>query len=134
MKSVSEKYNDKNKNSSLKFSEFNKYHQLILDKILRQNKEVNTYDRIEDFKNWFMNNFMEIIQKKDDKQKFISFNIISFENKEIIKVDTNYYRPTEVESLLGDSSKAKKILGWEPKITFEDLVKEMVEKDLKSIS
>ena len=67
MKSVSEKYNDKNKNSSLKFSEFNKYHQLILDKILRQNKEVNTYDRIEDFKNWFMNNFMEIIQKKDDK-------------------------------------------------------------------
>ena len=57
-----------------------------------------------------------------------------FENKEIIKVDTNYYRPTEVESLLGDSSKAKKILGWEPKITFEDLVKEMVEEDLKAIS
>ena len=57
-----------------------------------------------------------------------------FENKEIIKVDTNYYRPTEVESLLGDSSKAKRILGWEPKITFEDLVKEMVEEDLKAIS
>ena len=34
------------------------------------------------------------------------------ENKEIIKIDTNYYRPTEVESLLGDSSKAKKELGW----------------------
>ena len=57
-----------------------------------------------------------------------------FENKEIIKVDTNYYRPTEVESLLGDPSKAKIILGWEPKITFEDLVKEMVEEDLKAIS
>ena len=56
------------------------------------------------------------------------------ENKEIIKIDTNYYRPTEVESLLGDSSKAKKELGWEPKISFEELVKEMVEKDLKSIS
>jgi len=57
-----------------------------------------------------------------------------FENKEIIKVDTNYYRPTEVESLLGDSSKAKKILGWQPKISFEALVKEMVEEDLKSIN
>jgi len=56
------------------------------------------------------------------------------EDKEIIKIDTNYYRPTEVESLLGDSSKAKKELGWEPKISFEELVKEMVEKDLKSIS
>jgi len=56
------------------------------------------------------------------------------QNKEIIKVDTSYYRPTEVESLLGDSSKAKKELGWEPKISFEELVKEMVEKDLKSNS
>ena len=56
------------------------------------------------------------------------------ENKEIIKIDTNYYRPTEVESLLGDASKAKKELGWEPKISFEELVQEMVEKDLKSIS
>ena len=57
-----------------------------------------------------------------------------FENKEIIKVDTNYYRPTEVESLIGDASKAKKILGWEPKISFESLIKEMVEEDLKSIN
>ena len=56
------------------------------------------------------------------------------ENKEIIKIDTNYYRPTEVESLLGDASKAKKDLGWEPKISFEELVKEMVDEDLKSIS
>ena len=57
-----------------------------------------------------------------------------FENKEIIKIDTNYYRPTEVETLLGDASKAKNKLGWKPKISFEDLVKEMVEEDLKSIS
>ena len=57
-----------------------------------------------------------------------------YKDEEIIKIDTNYYRPTEVESLLGDASKAKKELGWEPKISFEELVKEMVEKDLKSIS
>ena len=57
-----------------------------------------------------------------------------YDNNEIIRIDTNYYRPTEVESLLGDASKAKKELGWEPKISFKELVKEMVEKDLESIS
>jgi hypothetical protein len=67
-KSNDEKFESKNKNSSLKFSGFNKYHQLILDKIFKQNKEVNTYDRIEDFKNWFMNNFMEIIQNNENTQ------------------------------------------------------------------
>jgi len=48
----------------------------------------------------------------------------------IIAVDPNYFRPTEVETLLGDPSKAKKKLGWSPKITFEELVTEMVEHDL----
>lgn len=66
-KSFNQRFVNTNNNSSMKFFENNKYHQLILDKILKQNKEVNTYDRIEDFKNWFMNNFMEIIQKKEDK-------------------------------------------------------------------
>ncbi len=49
----------------------------------------------------------------------------------IISVDPRYFRPTEVETLLGDSSKAKDKLGWEPKITFDELVKEMVQEDLK---
>ncbi len=65
--SFEERYETKNQNSSLKFSKFSKYHQLILDKILKQNKDINTYDRIEDFKNWFMNNFMEIIQSSEMK-------------------------------------------------------------------
>ena len=56
----------------------------------------------------------------------------SFDGKDIIKVDPRYFRPTEVESLLGDASKAKEKLKWTPKISFEKLVKEMVEKDLKS--
>jgi GDPmannose 4,6-dehydratase len=47
----------------------------------------------------------------------------------IVRVDPRYYRPTEVETLLGDPSKAKEKLGWTPKITFEQLVKEMVEAD-----
>jgi len=56
------------------------------------------------------------------------------DGKCIISVDSKYFRPTEVESLLGDASKAKKMLGWQPKITFEDLVKEMVESDLRIAS
>ena len=48
----------------------------------------------------------------------------------IIEVDRRYFRPSEVETLLGDPSKAKAKLGWEPKISFSDLVTEMVEEDL----
>ena len=50
----------------------------------------------------------------------------------IVSVDPRYFRPTEVETLLGDASKAKEKLGWEPKTTFEELVKEMVREDLKT--
>ena len=48
----------------------------------------------------------------------------------IIRVDPRYFRPTEVETLLGDSSKAHEKLGWKPKISFEDLVREMTCSDL----
>ncbi len=50
----------------------------------------------------------------------------------IVRVDPRYFRPTEVETLLGDASKAKAKLGWTPKISFEELVAEMVREDLKS--
>ena len=49
----------------------------------------------------------------------------------IIAVDPRYFRPTEVETLLGDPTKAKEKLGWTPKITFDELVAEMVREDLK---
>ena len=55
----------------------------------------------------------------------------SYNGKEIIKIDPMYFRPTEVETLLGDASKAKEKLNWFPKISFEQLVKEMIDKDLK---
>jgi GDPmannose 4,6-dehydratase len=51
--------------------------------------------------------------------------------KPIIKVDPRYFRPTEVETLLGDPAKAKAKLGWEPKIQFRQLVAEMMREDLK---
>jgi GDPmannose 4,6-dehydratase len=50
--------------------------------------------------------------------------------REIVCIDPRYFRPTEVDTLLGDSSKARQQLGWEPKITFKELVKEMVALDL----
>jgi GDPmannose 4,6-dehydratase len=49
----------------------------------------------------------------------------------IVEVDPRYFRPTEVETLLGDPTKAKTKLGWEPKTSFADLVAEMVREDLK---
>jgi len=52
-------------------------------------------------------------------------------NKIIIEVDPKYFRPAEVESLLGDSTKAREKLRWKPKISFEELVKEMVQSDLE---
>ena len=52
--------------------------------------------------------------------------------KAIVKVDPRYFRPTEVETLLGDPTKAKEKLGWVPKITFDELVAEMVREDLKA--
>ena len=55
----------------------------------------------------------------------------SFNGRDIIKVDSRYFRPTEVETLLGDASKAKEKLNWVPKISFEQLVKEMIHSDLK---
>lgn len=50
----------------------------------------------------------------------------------IVAVDSRYFRPTEVETLLGDPTKAREKLGWTPKIAFKDLVAEMVREDLKS--
>ena len=51
----------------------------------------------------------------------------------LVKIDSMYFRPAEVDYLRGDYSKAKKILGWKPKISFKELVKEMVEKELQNI-
>jgi len=57
--------------------------------------------------------------------------IATWDGKVIIRIDKRYFRPTEVETLLGDSSKAKLKLGWTPKVSFEELVSEMVREDLK---
>lgn len=52
----------------------------------------------------------------------------------LVEIDPRYYRPTEVETLLGDPTKAKKELGWQHKVSFEELVSEMVNEDLRNSS
>jgi GDPmannose 4,6-dehydratase len=51
--------------------------------------------------------------------------------KEVVAIDPRYFRPTEVDLLIGDASKAKSVLGWKPKVTFRELVKIMVEADFE---
>jgi GDPmannose 4,6-dehydratase len=52
----------------------------------------------------------------------------------VVEVDPRYFRPTEVDELLGDASKARKVLGWEPKISFEEMISAMVKADLEEAS
>ena len=85
---------------------------------------------VRDFINTAAKNLNMKIEWKGKDEKEVGI----YDNQEIIKIDTTYYRPTEVDSLLGDPSKAKKKLGWQPKISFEQLVEEMVESDLKLYS
>jgi GDPmannose 4,6-dehydratase len=51
--------------------------------------------------------------------------------KVVVRVDARYFRPTEVDALLGDASKARRVLGWHPEISFDELVTEMVDHDLE---
>lgn len=53
--------------------------------------------------------------------------------KMVVAIDPNYFRPTEVDLLIGDATKARKELGWEPKYALEEMVKEMVQSDLKHL-
>jgi GDPmannose 4,6-dehydratase len=51
----------------------------------------------------------------------------------VVKIDSKFFRPTEVDSLCGDSIKARKTLNWKPKISFKELVKDMIDSDLKDL-
>jgi GDPmannose 4,6-dehydratase len=48
-----------------------------------------------------------------------------------VEVDPRYFRPTEVDELLGDASKARRVLGWQPSISFKEMVSQMVRSDLE---
>jgi GDPmannose 4,6-dehydratase len=58
-----------------------------------------------------------------------SFDCLGLDWEKYVKIDPRFIRPAEVDLLIGDSSKARNVLGWQPKVDFEGLVKIMVESD-----
>jgi GDPmannose 4,6-dehydratase len=61
-----------------------------------------------------------------------AFSYVDLDWEEYVRVDPKYFRPAEVDMLLGDATKARQVLGWEPKVTFEELVRLMVDADLEA--
>lgn len=61
----------------------------------------------------------------------VAFGLVGRDYREHVKIDPKYYRPTEVDLLIGDATKAKEKLGWKPKVSFKELVELMVVEDLK---
>jgi GDPmannose 4,6-dehydratase len=63
----------------------------------------------------------------------INTKVFTLDGRCIIECKKKYFRPTEVDTLLGNPAKAKKNLKWQPKISFDNLIKEMIDEDLKSL-
>jgi GDPmannose 4,6-dehydratase len=63
----------------------------------------------------------------------LAFGVVGLDYREWVVIDERFFRPAEVEELLGDASKARRVLGWAPTVTFEGLVREMVESDLAEL-
>jgi GDPmannose 4,6-dehydratase len=62
----------------------------------------------------------------------LAFAEADLDYRQYVVVDENFYRPAEVDLLVGDATKARKILGWEPHVRFRELVREMVREDLRT--
>jgi len=63
----------------------------------------------------------------------MAFGEAGLDWQDYVVVDERFYRPADVHALCGDASKAKRVLGWEPEVTFEELVKMMIRADLERI-
>ena len=63
-----------------------------------------------------------------------AFAVVGLDYRDYVKVDERFYRPAEVDLLVGDASKARRVLGWEPTHSFKDLIRDMVEADLELLN
>jgi GDPmannose 4,6-dehydratase len=61
----------------------------------------------------------------------LAFDEVGLDYRDYVKVDERFYRPAEVDLLIGDATKARRVLGWKPKYTFQEIVSEMVRSDLE---
>ena len=77
--------------------------------------------------------FPKIIIKKTKGDKNIFLDTLKLSNKTIIKIDPYYFRPNDVQSLLGNANKLFKAIKWKPKTSFKQLVKIMVQKEIELI-
>ena len=89
-------------------------------------------------KQYSVKNFINFVAKELDIKLFwkgrgMNEKALDENGKTIIECNKSYFRPSEVNNLLGDYSKAKKILGWKPKINIKSLIKEMVKRDFDRI-
>jgi len=84
---------------------------------------------VRDFVNFSWDHLGKRMSWEGDGLKEKGYDVDS--GKLIVAVDPRYFRPTETEALLGDPTKAKEKLGWSPKITFKEMVHEMMENDLQ---
>jgi len=62
----------------------------------------------------------------------LAFRLVGLDWEKYVRIDRAYLRPAEVDTLLGDSAKAREVLGWKPAVSFAELVRLMVEADLKA--
>ncbi|MFN8370970.1 MAG: GDP-mannose 4,6-dehydratase [Bacteriovoracaceae bacterium] len=88
---------------------------------------------IRDFVTWSFAEVGIILKWQGEKVTVNEHAVDAKTGKVLVKVDPKYFRPTEVELLIGDPSKAKKVLGWEPKVQVKELVSIMVEADLRIV-
>jgi len=63
----------------------------------------------------------------------VTFGLLDLDYEDYVRVDQRFIRPTDVDELVGDATKAREELGWEPNVTFEELMQMMVEADLASL-
>lgn len=89
------------------------------DFVIATGKQFSVREFVERTADWFG------ISIKWEGEGLQEIGVCKDTGKVVVMVDQKYFRPTEVETLLGDSTKAKNILGWEPKMTFQDLVDDM---------
>ncbi len=63
----------------------------------------------------------------------VAFGYLGLDYRDYVVTDPRFYRPAEVDQLVGDASKAKRVLGWEPQVSFEELIQMMVDADMKAL-
>lgn len=121
--------------------------------ILAKNQKVMYLGNLEPHRDWgyapeYVETMWQILQtdKPDDFvvgtgethsiREFVeqAFSYVDLNWENYVKIDSRYFRPTEVDKLIADTHKAKKILGWKPKIGFKDLIKIMIDADMRQVS